>query len=41
MTCNHIHKDAPENSICEDCIKQIRPDLTADQENSILLRENE
>lgn len=22
MTCKHIHKDAPENSVCEDCKNQ-------------------
>ena len=21
MKCNHVHKDAPDNSICEDCYK--------------------
>ena len=24
MTCEHTHKDAPENSVCEDCAKELK-----------------
>lgn len=24
MGCKHTHKDAPENAVCEDCVKIIK-----------------
>ena len=23
MKCKHMHKDAPEDTLCEDCIKEV------------------
>lgn len=27
MTCEHTHKDAPENSMCEDCLEEYRHNM--------------
>lgn len=29
MTCSHTHKDAPENSVCEDCKTPHKEDLSS------------
>lgn len=27
MTCEHLHKDAPENAVCEECYAQLKKDV--------------
>lgn len=29
--CTHLHKDAPTNAVCEDCINKITPEERLDK----------
>ena len=42
MKCKHIHKDSPDNFICEDCMKEqmIRPIVVYDEVKGGIKNEN-